>query len=387
MVDVALSGFAEAMGLEKGDRIETLFVNGKAATDLQALDSLPPNTMIEFLVMRDGKQVSLGTTKRDAPALTFFPALDREWILWTPHGFYETSALGDRRYLGWHRNPLREGEPTDYFAFDRFEQELRRPDALLRFWRTADRSVLAAAPAGPVQLPPPGPAQPQAPRPISITANEPVPVVAANPLPIVEVVAPARPAFDPLVVPGGPLAIRIRAATEEVAAGRGLIRAVCILVDGGKVEESALNPPQAVVDRQVALNLNPGNHKVSVFARNDRDQERTTSFDVIAREPPPRPGPTPEPVLAPRALLCWRSGRASSRVTTRSPRGSHMPSRTPATSPLSSPPRSAGRGSRTSRSRRCSGPTPPPSGSIRRSGSWTSAGTRAISGRAIRSSC
>ena len=174
--------------------------------------------------------------------MTFFPALDREWILWTPHGFYETSALGDRRYLGWHRNPLREGEPTDYFAFDRFEQELRRPDALLRFWRTADRSVLAAAPAGPVQLPPPGPAQPQAPRPISITANEPVPVVAANPLPIVEVVAPARPAFDPLVVPGGPLAIRIRAATEEVAAGRGLIRAVRILVDGGKVEESRAQP-------------------------------------------------------------------------------------------------------------------------------------------------
>ena len=308
VVDVAHSGFAEAMGLERGDRIETLFVNGKAATDLQALDSLPPNTRIELLVMRDGKQVALGTTKRDAPALTFFPALDREWILWTPHGFYETSALGDRRYLGWHRNPLREGEPTDYFAFDRFEQELRRPDALLRFWRTADRSVLAAVPAGPARLPPPGPAQPQAPRPISLAADAPVPVVAANPLPIVEVVAPARPAFDPLVVPGGPLAIRIRAATEEVAAGRGLIRAVRILVDGGKVEESALDPPQAVVDRQVALNLNPGNHKVSVSARNDRDQERTTSFDVIAQEPPPRPGPTLEPVLAPPRLVVLAIG-------------------------------------------------------------------------------
>ncbi|HMB06410.1 MAG TPA: hypothetical protein VKP69_22085, partial [Isosphaeraceae bacterium] len=232
VAEVERGSFAEAMGMEKGDRIEALYLNGKPATDLKALDGLPPNTKIEFLVVRDGKPVPLGTTKRDAPALTLFPALDREWVLWTPHGYYETSTLGDRRYLGWHRNRIGEGEPTDYFAFDHFEKELRRPDALLRFWRTADRKEL--------------PVPANAPAPV-VAANAPVPVVAANPLPIVEVVAPARPAFEPLVVPGGPLAIRVLAATEEAAAGRGLIRAVRILVDGGKAEEIAVNPPQAEV--------------------------------------------------------------------------------------------------------------------------------------------
>jgi WD40 repeat protein len=298
VADIERGSFAEAMGLEKGDRIEAFYINGKPATDLKTLDNLPPNTKIEFLVVRDGKQVPLGTTKRDAPALTLFPALDHEWILWTPHGYYETSTLGDRRYLGWHRNRLKEGEPTDYFAFDHFEKELRRPDALLRFWQTADREALAG------EVPPaPGPA----PRPAPLAANEPVPVVAESPLPAVEVVAPARPAFDPLVVPGGPLAVRVRAATEEAAAGRGLIRVVRILVDGGKAEEIAVNPPQAEVNRQVALNLNPGRHKVSVTAVNDRDKERTTSFDVIAQEPP-GPAPAPEPTLSPPQLVVLAIG-------------------------------------------------------------------------------
>ena len=286
--DVAHGGFAEAMGLEKGDRIEALYINAVAATDLTKLDSLPPNTKIEFLVVRNGARVPLMTTKRDSPALTLFPALDREWVLWTPHGFYETSTLGDRKYLGWHRNRLREGEPTDYFTFDHFEKELRRPDALLRFWQTADRDALAAA-VDPAQGPVPSP----------IAANEPAPVVAANPLPIVQIIAPARPAFDPVVVPNGPLVVRVRAATEEAAAGRGLIRAVRVLVDGGKAEEIPVAPPLAEVDRPVALNLDPGLHRISVTAVNDRDQERTTHFDVIAPEPPRLPVPDAEPVLVP----------------------------------------------------------------------------------------
>ena len=98
------------------------------------------------------------TTKRDGPALTIFPALDGEWIVWTPQGYYETSAVGDRKYLGWHRNRDPAGQPTDYFGFDHFEKDLRRGDALRGFLATADRLAfeVAAAAAAPV----PGPAAP-----------------------------------------------------------------------------------------------------------------------------------------------------------------------------------------------------------------------------------
>ncbi len=111
-------------------------------------------------------------------------------------------------------------------------------------------------------------------------------VVAANPLPIVQILAPARPAFDPLVVPDGPLAVRVRAATDEAAAGRGLIRAVRVLVDGGKAEEILVAPPGRGRPSGRAPTSTRGRHTISVTAVNDRDQERTTHFDVIAQDPP-----------------------------------------------------------------------------------------------------
>jgi WD40 repeat protein len=274
---VEKSSFAEAMGMQAGDLVQKLFIGGKERTELKELEDVPPNTMIEFLVLRQGRSVPLGTTRRDAPALTLFPALDHEWIVWTPRGYYETSALGDRKYLGWHRNRARPEDPTDFFAFDHFEQELRRPAALIRWLETADRAVLDPA---------------------AIAAPEPEQVMAETRLPLVQVLAPERPAFDPVIVRGAGLPVRVRAASEDADAGRGLIRAVRVLVDGGKAVEIAINPPQAEVNRQVALQLNPGRHRISVVADNDRGRSRTERFDVITEEPPHPPevaGPAPEP--------------------------------------------------------------------------------------------
>ena len=45
-----------------------------------------------------------GTTKRNSPVMSLMLGEDREWVLWTPQGFYDTSIEGDTRYLGWHIN-------------------------------------------------------------------------------------------------------------------------------------------------------------------------------------------------------------------------------------------------------------------------------------------
>jgi hypothetical protein len=140
--------------------------------------------------------------------------------------------------------------------------------------------------------------------PAVVQGPAPAPVVAENLLPIVEIVTPPRPPFDPLVVQG-PIALGVRARTEEAAAGRGLIRTIRVLVDGGRAEEIPINPALAEVNRNVALNLNPGPHKVSVTAVNDHDKERTTGFDVILREPP---RPTPMPNLPPPQLVILAIG-------------------------------------------------------------------------------
>jgi len=261
-------GFAESMGMRAGDVIEALFVGPDAKPDLKALDGVPPAVPIVFHASRDGRRVSYGTTRRDPPALTLFPALDREWVLWTPSGLYETSPLGDRRYLGWHRNPADVRRPTDFFAFDRFEGELRRPEALARFLQSADPETL----------------QPAA----EVAGLPPVPAVPNLRLPDVRVDAPGRRALDPLTLPGVALALRVRASKQpdDGEAGRGLIRAFRVFVDSEKAAEVPIDPPAPAVDRPLTLNLNPGRHRVSVAAVDDRGKERVEAFDVVASEPP-----------------------------------------------------------------------------------------------------
>ena len=91
---------------------------------------------------------------------------------------------------------------------------------------------------------------------------------------------------------GMALPVRVKASSEDRVAGRGLIHTLRVLVDGGRAAEIAINPPAAEVDRRIPLNLNPGRHRVSVTAVNDRDRSRTESFDVIAPEPPRPPTAT-----------------------------------------------------------------------------------------------
>ena len=151
-------------------------------------------------------------------------------------------------------------------------------------------------------------------------------------MPKVEALAP-RPVFDALAVPGA-LALRIRALSEDAAAGRGLIQSLRVLIDSERLPEIPVNPPLAVVDRPLNVTLNPGRHRVSVVARNDRGQERVESFEVIAQEPldlsRPR-GSTPGCSVT--------SDRAAGRVPDGIPAGvqgiKFAKSRTPATSAVS----------------------------------------------------
>jgi len=265
-------GFAEAMDMRVGDVVQEFYVAGKKGTNNAALRNAAqsplaqvlPNIRIEFVVLRAGKRVELITTKRDSPALSLFPALDREWVIWTPRGYYDTSAIGDRKYLGWHRNRIDATASTDYFSFDHFEKELRKPEELGRLLQTADLNVFDVIPAG---------------------ERTPDRVVAEDRLPRLEVTNPARTGFGSVVAAAPTVPIRIKATTEDEVAGRGLIRSVRVRVDSGKAAELTFNPPVASVDREVTVNVNPGVHKVSVTAVNDLDKERTEHFDVQGPEP------------------------------------------------------------------------------------------------------
>jgi WD40 repeat protein len=96
-------------------------------------------------------EATLPTTRRNNPALTLFMGTDREWVLWTPQGYYDTSIEGDARFLGWHMNPaFNTTQPTDFVPIGAFADAMYRRDILDRLWRTGvlDPGPIAArAPA------------------------------------------------------------------------------------------------------------------------------------------------------------------------------------------------------------------------------------------------
>jgi WD40 repeat protein len=259
-------GFADAMGMKVGDAIEQFFINGAAFnTSLvrERVDQERPGTLLEFQVRRGAGLVNLGTTKRDNPALSLFPGLDREWVLWMPQGYYETSIAGDRKYLGWHRNRVDINQPTDFFTIDKFEQELRRPDVLGLLWSTADLGRALAL------LPNP--------------AQEPAQIVSDDRPPTVRILEPARRPDGPLIVRAAGLPVRVQVVSE----GRRPIRAVRFLVDSRQGAQFNINAaPQ--VDQRTQLTLTPGLHRVNVVAENDRGKERTESFELLYEDPQAR---------------------------------------------------------------------------------------------------
>ena len=110
------------------------------------LGSTAPGVLVYFDVLRGDERFPLGTTRRDPPALSLFSSIDREWVVWMPQGYYDTSISGDRRLLGWHVNRLSDPRdatsllPSAVFPIGRFEALLRRPLALQELVATAFRA-------------------------------------------------------------------------------------------------------------------------------------------------------------------------------------------------------------------------------------------------------
>jgi WD40 repeat protein len=84
-------------------------------------------------------EVELPTTRRNNPALALFVGTDKEWVLWTPRGYYDTSIEGDSRYLGWHINAaFGSTRPTDFVPIGTYAGTMLRPRLLDRLWQTGD---------------------------------------------------------------------------------------------------------------------------------------------------------------------------------------------------------------------------------------------------------
>ena len=98
----------------------------------------------------------IGTTKRNNPVLTLMVGEDKEWVLWTPQGYYSTSIVGDWRYLGWHINAdYRASRSADFVPMGTYAATMQKPAVLEQLWRTGDLDTAIRVAGPPAGTPPP----------------------------------------------------------------------------------------------------------------------------------------------------------------------------------------------------------------------------------------
>jgi WD40 repeat protein len=298
------NGFAAGMGLRPGDMLvkagidpgtgPTWYDRQTMAGFVGAVDGLRPGLdTIQISVLRLGGIAYAGTvpvpmppfpsTKRNNPVLTLMPGTNKEWVLWTPQGFYDTSIEGDSRFLGWHINPdYRAALPTDFFPVGTYAKAMFRPRVIDQLWRTADLTQALAIVEPPARAPvrereiyddrPPR---------ITFQSRQPgIPLPAPNLVWTVNVPAPA-------------LTITIQAE------GSSKITSRRVIFDEQVLDLAGVGAAQPSITDNLQVNLAPRRTvRLAVEAINERGNKRTEAIDMVYVLPPDvKPPAAPQPHL------------------------------------------------------------------------------------------
>jgi WD40 repeat protein len=73
--------------------------------------------------------------------LTYFPANDREWVIWSPSGYYHASAGGEK-YIGWLVNK-KENQLAEFHEVSEFRDKFHKPELIKAILN--EKSLQAAA--------------------------------------------------------------------------------------------------------------------------------------------------------------------------------------------------------------------------------------------------
>jgi hypothetical protein len=301
IAEVAPNGFAEGMGLHAGDFIleaglgnDEHFGNPEEIARFVAkVGSTPLGAPIALIVRRRTHVPLFGsveltldpvnTTRRDSPALTIMTGVDREWVAWTPRGYYDTSIEGDLSLLGWQTNPRYDRlGPTDYVPIAAHEASMRQPRVLDALFATADPVQAVAAIPAQVQTPDQVAENDQPPR-IEVTALEPGSIPPRPGAPVVT----SRP--DP------------RVSVSISARGKSRIAERRVTVSGVPIVHDPLPAPLAELNEVVPVTLPPNQVvRLVVETANVGGGRRSEALDLEYR--PSRPTPSVERA-SPRVMI------------------------------------------------------------------------------------
>jgi len=265
--EVMRRGFAQEMGLQPGDRIDQCsLVRDRSAVPIapdsliRQIDTVAPGIPIAIAVHRGGRPEQFQTTRRDSPVLSLFPSSDREWVMWMPEGYYDTSIAGDRRLLGWHVNKG-VAVPAEFYPMSRYEAQLRQPRIIDALLRTADAVGAIGAAQPPVIIAPP----------------------------TIRIVAPlAAPAGGEIVTQQPNLDFRV----EVVGSQDRPVGSLVVRNGSVRYPPRLFDPPTPRIEVRQEINLQPDENAISMVATDNAGVERIQTLRVrLKLSEPPQPKP------------------------------------------------------------------------------------------------
>lgn len=283
VVERAEKGSPAADSLEAGDRITGLSLrpgDPKPRTGLSPLqfylalwDVAPgkaPAGTVTLRVLRGGRelniplQVEQGVDDRK-PVLSVFVAPGDEeeprWIAWTPFGPFDSSGPDAERYVGWHLNPSRIGEPARFADIGQYRKEFFRPQLLPLLLASGDLSDVLKK------------LKVEVPRPV---------------LHVVSVAGQTRPDRENQFLVREPQ-VPLHFTIEGPSLDRDEVGSVVVTVDG---KPGPHVDPGTARGQELATTVDVGErgiHTVHVEARTAGDSPRVGTTDVQVRYQPPPP--------------------------------------------------------------------------------------------------
>jgi WD40 repeat protein len=235
------------------------------------------------------------STKRDNPVLTLMLGMDKEWVVWTPRGFYDTSVEGDARFLGWHINSeYQSARPTDFVPIGAYAKTMLQPGALDRLWRSGKLEPALAQAAATER-----PVYEQRPPRVTFTSVE------------RGIRLPAPGVVWMVSMPNPRLGVHIKAD------GPSRISSRRVILDERALELPAVPEARPEITENLQIDLVPKRRvRLAVEAANENGIKRLETIDLVFIPPPDAP---PVPQTRPR-LFVLGIGNDQARRSDRLPR-------------------------------------------------------------------
>jgi hypothetical protein len=239
---------------------------------------------IPYLGFLDLDLPPMPSSKRNTAVLTLMPGVDKEWVVWTPKGYYDTSIEGDWRFLGWHINAeFRSPRPTDFVVIGTYAKTMLQPSVLDRLWKVGnlEQALQAELPA---RTPPPEvPAYENRPPRILFTSVE------------GGIRLPAPGVIWVVNVPNPRLGFSIQAE------GKSRIGTRRVVFDERVLELPPIGEPKPAIAENLQVTLFPQRRvRLAVEAANESGSKRIETMDMVYMPPDDAP---PVPKIEPRLIV------------------------------------------------------------------------------------